>query len=157
MLDDARIGHPWLPKGVTGFYAHGQAPLPSTNRKSVLRALHAIFRGVNRQVGTAAAPHPARSYWYVRLTDTRSEDVLLLVNEVHPLAGFARPETEPPEFLDRPDLADQLSHDLVVVSAADLTRAVTPEDLEGLAEVEREQIRYWRARTFGEIIFNEWD
>ena len=112
---------------------------------------------MGRRVGPATAPNPGRNYWEVHLTDPRTEDVLLLVNEVHPLAAFARPGTQEPEFVDRPELADRLSHELLVLSAADLGATVRTEDLQGLAEAERKEILYWRPTTFGEIIFNWWD
>jgi hypothetical protein len=146
-----------LPRGITGFVSADQPPLPSTDRRPILGALYTAARALGQQVGAPTPPDPGRNYWEVALTGTDVDRIVLLVNDVHPLGAFASSGAHPPRFVDRPAFAPWFSDCLLVLPTADLERAVSPEDLKSLADVEREQIRYWGARTFGEIIFNTWD
>ena len=42
-------------------------------------------------------------------------------------------------------------------AALTLRKPVTPDDCLQLSRAECEQIRYWRPRTVGEVLFNFWD
>ena len=88
--------------------------------------------------------------------------VVVLVNLYYPIIAFAEPRTleiGPIRFVDATALTRQFRQDgsFMVFTAAEAMEPVGVSECELLAEPERKQMRYWRARRIGEVVFNDWD
>ena len=88
--------------------------------------------------------------------------VVVLVNLYYPIIAFAEPATlviGPITFVDAPALARQFrqGESFLVLTAAEAMGSVGVSECQRQAEEEREQMRYWRARRIGEVVFNHWD
>lgn len=91
--------------------------------------------------------------------------VIVLVNVIHPVVGFAMPPEHdfhrfgPYNFIDCEPLAAALSlpADYRIASCEELERPVLKEYLGRLSPPELERARYFRPRRVGDIIFNAWN
>ena len=145
-----------LPRGITGFWGVNEAPPPFLDEKAFCQMCHALARkngGAVTETGTDTA---ARNFYFAKLS-RHDHSVFILQNIHYPCIAFARRDnfdrfilTSRPEWL-------QLSEG----SGRFLSPDELNQDWRGLCEElsseELGQIRYWKPRTVGEIIFNTWD
>lgn len=88
------------------------------------------------------SPHRRRPEWRVPAAGVR-----------HPADGQVDLD-----FVDCPELGaafERLGY--TVMPAAELARPLTQESLQGLASHELNQVRYFRPRRVGGVIYNLWD
>ena len=152
-----------LPRGITGFYHPREGP-PPTHDLRVFRGLcHAAARGLGGRVDPVADFAGLGVANFTGLTlEFPSGPVVVLVNLYHPTIAFAEPGTldiGPITFVDAPALTRQFRQDgsFLVLTAEEAMGPVGVSECELLAEAEREQMRYWKPRKIGEVIFNHWD
>jgi hypothetical protein len=132
-----------LPRGITGFRHVSEAALPTVSpERSRSRASILPPDGVVRSFHRALV-----------------DGLLVLCNLHVPWAAAARaPDGGEIEFVDPPAWLCELDV-FVVLDRATLESTVTPDDprLADLGGVELEQLRYWRPRRLGDLIFDLWD
>ena len=145
-----------LPKGITGFWGTDTAPLPHLDEKAFFQMCHSIAMengGTVTELDTDTYP---RNFYSAKLS--RYDDAVFILHNIHyPYAAFAQRDgfggfvlTNQPEWFRLPTGSVHfLSLAELNQDWHNLCRELSLEELE--------QIRYWRAQTIGEIIFNSWD
>lgn len=145
-----------LPKGITGFWGTDTAPLPHLDEKAFFQMCHSIAMengGTVTELDTDTYP---RNFYSAKLS--RYDDAVFILQNIHyPYAAFAQRDcfggfvlTNQPEWFRLPTGSVHfLSLAELNQDWHNLCRELSLEELE--------QIRYWRAQTIGEIIFNSWD
>lgn len=90
--------------------------------------------------------------------------IWVLFNAHVPLVGFCSPAPLEMGTLEHAFVAGEALNerfdrdtDFAVVPIEELRRPVTDNDYLALSSADREQAKYWRPNTVGEIIFNFWD
>lgn len=145
-----------LPKGITGFWGTDTAPLPHLDEKAFFQMCHSIAMkngGTVTELDTDTYP---RNFYSAKLS--RYDDAVFILQNIHyPYAAFAQRDgfggfvlTNQPEWFRLP------TGSVHFLSLAELNQDWHNLFRE-LSLEELEQIRYWRAQTIGEIIFNSWD
>lgn len=140
-----------LPRGITGFRHVSEAALPTVSPERLRSALGAA----SRSRASILPPDGVVRSFHRALVD----GLLVLCNLHVPWAAAARaPDGGELEFVDPPAWLRELDG-FVVLDRATLESTVTPDDprLADLGGVELEQLRYWRPRRLGDLIFNLWD
>ena len=94
--------------------------------------------------------------YHKAIFNVNGERILLLVNAYYPIAGFAKND-DPFMFCDIPSGFESLQNTYDVLDEDALLTYPTAKQLEGLDASEHEQLRFWKPRNLGEIIFNVWD
>ena len=145
-----------LPRGVTGFWSVNAAPLPLLEEKAFCQMCYSIALengGTVTELDTDTYP---RNFYSAKLS-RYDQSVFLLQNIHYPYAAFAQRDTSDgfiwisqPEWLQLPEGSVRFQ------SLAELNQGWHNSCGE-LSSEELGQIRYWRAQTIGEIIFNSWD
>jgi hypothetical protein len=154
-----------LRKGITGFRHVNDPPLPSTDLLSFRSYCFAAARMLGGKVahpGLEPVRVEANFTWLVLELPTGA--VAVLLNRHSPVVGFARPWGEDGPhglitFLNCERLAGVFEEmgGYEVVSQTELGRPVRPDDLRQLSPAEMEQVKYWKPRRLGDIVFNFWD
>lgn len=147
-------------RGATGFSDRGDEPLPDTDAKLFQGACWEAARRIRGGVGEF---RPAEFRTFHTVTVTGHGTTYGVVCHAHlPLVAFldAPPQEGKPlsGFMDPPPWADAFeAAGLRPLPAGELDTPTTRLDLSDLTEAEHAQIRYWRPRTLGELLFNWWD
>ncbi|MCE9576545.1 MAG: hypothetical protein K8W52_25570 [Deltaproteobacteria bacterium] len=141
-----------LPHGVTGFDAAPRrfAAEFKATCFAVARSLHGRLEAI------ANERTPERGYHLATLALRRGR-VIVLCNAFHPLIAFRVDERSP--FVDDPELAEVFASlgAFVAIPSAVLNGPPDAAALADLGEQELDQMRYWKPRTLGAIVFNHWD
>ena len=150
-----------LPRGVTGFYDHTEAPPPSVDIRvfrafcyHLARAIGARVSELESEVESAVRNYEAMSFTF------RGEPYLIVCNRHEPLLGVATyfDGYDLIRFGDLPVQLDQVDFGpFDLISGATLNEEPTAELYSELSPAEREQIDYWAPEKVGHIIFNQWD
>ncbi|MFJ1756938.1 hypothetical protein [Kitasatospora sp. NPDC088134] len=150
-------------RGATGFRDRRDEALPTTDPAAFRGACFAAMPGGRSRPGRVV-PADGCTFHLLPLPDGGGPPGLrsALCHAHLPLVAFTgvRPEpgSPPSGFLDPPLPADVFpAHGLRVLTTIELATPVEHLDLHGLAAAERDQIRYWRPRNYGELLFNWWD
>ena len=145
-----------LPRGITGFWGTATAPPPHLDEKAFCQMCYSIAMengGTVTELDTDTYP---RNFYSAQIR--RHDDAVFILQNIHyPYAAFAQRDgfggfvltSQPEWFL----LSTGLVH---FQSLAELNQGWHNSCGE-LSSEELGQIRYWRAQTIGEIIFNSWD
>lgn len=145
-----------LERGITGSWDVYSAPPSFLDDKAFRQMCHMLARENGGAVAEVDTDTTARNFYFAKIC--RYGDSIFILQNIHyPYAAFAQRDasgrfvlTSQPEWLRLPEGSeDFLSPTELEQDWHDLCRELGPEELE--------QIRYWRPRTVGEIIFNEWD
>ena len=145
-----------LPRGITGFWSVNTAPPPLLDEKAFCQMCYTIAHGNGGTVAEVDTDTSPRNFYSAQIR--KHDDSIFILQNIHyPYAAFAGQDdsggfvlTHPPEWLQLPE--GQVNF----LSLAELN-----QDWHGLCQElgpeELEQIRYWKPKTVGEIIFNTWD
>ena len=91
----------------------------------------------------------------------REETIAAALNGVFPLLAFMIPPAKGQlelDFADCPELGTAFERlGYKVLSAVELARPLTREMWQGLAPHEQKDVRYFRPRRVGDVIYNYWD
>ena len=145
-----------LPKGITGFGGVDTAPPPHLDEKAFCLMCYFIAMGNGGTVTELDTDTYPRNFYSAKLS--RYDDAVFILQNIHyPYAAFAQRDgfggfvlTNQPEWFRLPTGSVHfLSLAELNQDWHNLCRELSLEELE--------QIRYWRAQTIGEIIFNSWD
>lgn len=145
-----------LPRGITGFWSVDTEAPPVLEENAFCRMCHMLARENGGTAMEVDTDRGAKNFYSARIC--RYDDAIYILQNAHYLyAAFAQRDasggfvvTDQPEWLRLPE------NSLRFLSAEELNR-----DWQGLcgelSPEEREQIRYWKPQTVGDILFNTWD
>ena len=145
-----------LPRGITGFWSANEALPPLLDGRAFCRMCHALARK-NGGAVTEADTDTAPLNFYSAELCRYDQSVFVLQNRHYPYGAFAaRDDSGGFAFIDPPEWLQLPEGPVRFLRLAELNRdrrglcgALGPEELE--------QIRYGKAQTVGEILFNTWD
>lgn len=147
-----------LPAGITGFGDCRTLPRPIPSRQ-IRRLCHALALKNGGSVLSWDDSLDCRNFYTARIS-LPGGTWLLLVNAYWPFGAFAA-EEDPGNicFVDIPvRLPDWFPAGFCLLGTAELSESCrSPGVLDALMPAEREQVRYWKPLTAGEIVFNFWD
>ncbi|HEV7279653.1 MAG TPA: hypothetical protein VGN57_05520 [Pirellulaceae bacterium] len=148
-----------LPHGVTGFYAAGDSPLAEIDLTSFRRRCFESAQRLKGRVISKDDGRRASQNYYAATIELPDRSAAIVINAFVPIVGFAKANEPIFEFLDLPELAELFvaSGEVEVWDRAALERPVTADDMRASAPAELEQVKYWRPRRVGDVIFNSWD
>ncbi len=147
-------------KGITSFFQHRTIPEFSFGEfKDIVRScvapigftIHSLTeRGVTPNFHTAAL-------------ERFNDQFTILAHSTYPIIAFAEP-LKPGicelRFRDANSIAKRITDsypNVTIASTKELLRRIDISDIEQLNRAEREQIKYWKPQTIGELAFNWWD
>ena len=149
-----------LPEGITGFFEAGRdATPPVVDPASFVGACHAAARAESGRVEGFEPAGVGRNYHRAFLR-MRHGAIAVLCNAHFPIIAFAEASDDLPlRFIEAEALAPRIEEVMPceIASRSSLEAHPDAEAVANLNAVEREQIRYWKPRRLGEIIFNFWD
>lgn len=144
-----------LPRGITGFFAPGGPPPAPQPVKPFQQLCHWMARE-NGGRFLSLDPSLAEKNFYAAHMEFRRVPIYLLLNAYAPYCAFAQSlEHNTVVFLEPPAAALPPSG-YRLLSLKELNKDCR-EAAQALGEAELEQIRYWKPRTVGEVVFNFWD
>lgn len=145
--------------GITGFFAAGDSPLAETDLASFRRCCFQAARRLSGRVLSKDEGLGSSRNYYAATIELPDGAAAILINAFVPIVAFAKANEPSLEFLDLPELAEEFAArgEFKVLDRSALERPVTAEDTLLLAPAELEQLRYWRPRRVGDVIFNGWD
>jgi hypothetical protein len=154
-----------LPTFITGFWhvKDGSGLWPKVDSKEFKSAVYDSARRVNGRVEYVdITPQPAKNYHQATVAlNGANGRVRLVCNAQYPVIAFSKPRTGfgdiVLEFVDCPAIADALPAVFRVLSKAEASAPLSSVSLEQLGRAELSGIKYWKPRTVGEVIFNNWD
>ncbi|MEU1520086.1 hypothetical protein ABZ490_49610 [Streptomyces sp. NPDC005811] len=148
-------------RGATGFWGHGDAPLPQVEVAAFNTVCHAVARSIR---GTVAelAPAGATSNFHVARITAPGMRSNVLCHEALPVIAFTAspPQAGVPltQFSSPPGWAHAFERcGFRLLDVDELSTPLAMADTGELAEAEREQVRHWCPGTVGELMFNWWD
>ena len=143
-----------LPNGITGFSA---GCLETYDKQLFKRLCYGIVNRTGGEVLDWKDDCFPRNHSRI-LVVFGEEHFFIFANELHPYIGFATvAEDSIITYMDMPLLQAEFAvHSYTVLSKEELERPFLLNE-HNLDEEEIRQVRYWRPRTLGEVVFNEWD
>jgi hypothetical protein len=150
-----------LPRGITGFRAHQDPPLPQSDFSRFKSDCYEIARSVGPLVSDVALPQATTNYGYAILAFD-DQRIAVLLNAHYPFIAFAQrfdPGQQPFAFVNHAALAPAFMALGVytVLFLEELEVPVSAEACQDLSPAEQRQVDYWRPRCLGQVIFNSWD
>lgn len=129
------------------------------------RAFKAVCYEVARKLGGSVSTFVFPSWgpnFDVAVLAWRSERVSVLCNSTYPLIAFAEPIGEGDMelcFCSQPEPADGFSKsgEFTCITLGELNTPVSELDLSELSDGEMKELRSWRPRNLGELVYNWWD
>ncbi|MFI1176712.1 hypothetical protein [Streptomyces melanogenes] len=150
-----------IARGATGFWGHGDDPLPGADVAAFRSACHAAARSID---GTASEVAPAGSMpsFHTAVISTSSGRSIVLCHAVFPVVAFVASlpnDGAPlPDFISPPGWAAAFEvGGFRLLDVDELCMPLASADTSELAGEELEQVGYWRPNTVGELMFNWWD
>ncbi|WP_235470792.1 hypothetical protein [Streptomyces platensis] len=149
-----------LEKGMTGFRDRHDRPLPGTDLTVCRTSWYAAARAARGgHVGDFWEREYPQNFHLATITD-RDGRHFLQFHAHWPLVAFAadRRYQYSDAFREPPDWSAVLADaGFVVLSVAQLHAPLAECDTSALSDAELRQIRHWRPKTQGALLFNAWD
>jgi hypothetical protein len=148
-----------LPRGVTGFV---DEPLPSVDFRAFKAVCHEVARRLGGTVVKAeSCKGEVTPNFHTALMNLPARSVEVICNQWFPLVACIAPFDGNWElsYLDVPGMANFIEETgtFKMQSRAEMEARVEPAVVSNLAENEITQMRYWRPRRVGDVVFNFWD
>jgi hypothetical protein len=151
-----------LPRGVTGIESRREGAPSFADFRAFRGHCHAAAREAGWSVREVLAPRqPIACNSALAVFTRRDESIAAALNGVFPLLAFVVPPGEGQLDLDSADCPElgtafeQLGY--TVLPAVELARPLAREMWQGLAPHEQKDVRYFRPRRVGDVIYNYWD
>lgn len=152
-----------LKRGITSFFNWDQrGTIPEFPFTEFTRVVYAIAGSLRLEVSRLTERQVTQNFHFAQLSNS-DMSTLMLGHSTYPLIAFsetANLSAYQLRFVNRTDIAKELQNlfpNLTIADACELSRKLTETDLVLLDEVERDQIKYWKPTTVGEVAFNSWD
>lgn len=144
-----------LPQGVTGFDSPRNIRPWSSIRKPIIQAIYDSKASIIAEFPCDTAAEP--NYHFIQ-----TSVVSILVHESFPFLAFTS-STDVPyleiDFCEWPSF-NQSILDITgwkILPIDFLNLPITEQITENLSSTEHNQIRYWKPKKIGDLIFNNWD
>jgi hypothetical protein len=127
------------------------------------KACYAAALLTGRRVLEVVEANQPTPNFHLALLERHGDTVAVVGNREVPLLAITVPreahKAGPLSFVDVVDLASALSQiePFKVLSVAELSRPLSQITSGELPPHDAYDIRYWRPKTFGEVVFNYWD
>jgi hypothetical protein len=149
-------------KGITSFFVHRDIP------KFRFDCFHKIVTSFSKPMGYEIVDMKERdvtpNFHQATLTRQKArqdETISILGHASFPIIAFAEPlVTCEIRFRNAFAIASRINvlfPEVTIATCEELSRKIEKSDLEPLDRIEREQIKYWKPQTIGELAFNWWD
>ena len=149
-----------LPKGVTGFGSL-EAKVSAKHFAITCHNAARTLKGHIEKIRTAQEQYPANFHEATLKLRDRFGSVRILCNAQHPVVAFVEQSHNESDrllrFTDCPKLVEALGIEYSFLTNSDASAAVSSQLIAELSEEEQAQLRYWKPRRIGDIIFNYWD
>lgn len=144
-----------LPKGITGFRSIKDKELPLMDSIQFKQLSHTFVRELGGEMKGFSEHFSHQNFYSIEYMLHR-KSYFVLLNCHHPFLAFSARWVEF-TFLDVPAMKTKYKPHYTVLTKDYLDTPITSEHLSSLSKAELEQISYWRPKTVGEVIFNNWD
>lgn len=152
----------YLQRGITGLRHIDDDPLPFCDLGEFRSICFEIAREVGYSVVRASEKSGIANFATV-VFDSTDPFIAVLLNHHYPILGFAKAETDESSaelnFIDSDVLAaafkDREKYE--ILSEHQLKQPISDDDYLQLGIAERDQLKYWKPQSIGEVIFNYWD
>ena len=151
-----------LLNGVSGF----NGPDPVTDGEYFKKICYSLIHRLNGDVLSFREPKVARHYYEVKVK-VFEEDLSILLNYVYPFVAFASSvDYCYIKFVDNELLLNEFSPYYRVLRSNELNEPLVIKENKGriivennneLNDAELTNIKYWKSKTVGDIVFNYWD
>lgn len=148
-----------LPKGITGFWRMGQNGIPKTS-KSMIKKVVNIFKSNSNFWKVLLVQQQADNNFYQILISDKNGNYKIGINTTYPFyCGIKSLEDwETVEFCDLPENISRLiPNELIELRTDFLNEILKPRHITALDKVELEQIKFWKTKKVGNVIFNKYD
>jgi hypothetical protein len=151
-----------LKRGITGFWhIDDKTSIPFLNITFIKAKMHQIEYSGLYKIIDFKDTEASNNYFRISLTDKLAkQNIDILVNAHYPYYCGVTTNSEcmNNNFINLPESIRQcLDSDFTYLDPINLNLKVTNEDLTELGSAELAEIKYWKSKTFGEIIFNSYD
>ena len=148
---------PLFPRGITGFWEQGEY-MGHAVSSAYFKQIVYTMASVNRMTVSCTDVVLTGKNFFWAAYQKYGKMFFLLMNSRYPYLAFAdQMQFSNIHFVDHPwNMTLPAETEVVVLDARLLNRAWRG-CIDSLSEVEVCQIRFWKPRTVGEIIFNFWD
>jgi hypothetical protein len=152
-----------LQTGITGFLEDPRQSPPMSDFRAFRSVCYAAARALGGSIVACEEPYGRGANNFAIVTvKLQTQTVAVMLNAHFHLVGFAEPSSidqQEIRFLGSPELAQAIasSDKFKVLDAEALQANVTAEAEGALSPGEISQVRYWKPRRIGDIIFNFWD
>jgi hypothetical protein len=146
---------PLLRRGITGFDAPSDVDFTRFKR-----AVYAAAQSTGASVIAATPTTGVTPNFHQTLIRFRDCELAVICNRTFPVVAFVEHPVDMAgvQPVEVPELVENFSNSgFEVASACELLRPIGPDDLQILTEAERNQAKYWKPQTVGQIVFNWWD
>ncbi|WP_312555049.1 hypothetical protein [Empedobacter brevis] len=147
-----------LQKGVTGFDA-----TPSYTIDDLKEILNGI-KSPYSKTEAVLKPNDSSNFYQIKIKqDKTKQEFFLLVNSTYLIfACVEKNRCFDLNFIEFPidlitQLKAQVNSSLILLNPKELNKRMDAPDLELLGETELKQIKYWKSKVLGEIVFNCFD
>jgi hypothetical protein len=150
-------------RGITGFWEMDDPPLPASDLKTFAEHCYSAARSLKGTIRQVQAPSSQLcSNFAQAILEISGVLIAVLLNAHFPVVAFARPREDGEmqfRFIDAEPLAKVFKGlgCYEVLTSRQANRRLAPEDTLLLGRGEKDQVRYWRPRVIGDIVFNFWD
>jgi hypothetical protein len=151
-----------LKRGITGFsHLNENFALPAVNFSFVKSLAYQIYASANFNVLKISDMEISTNYYSVEMLDKmRNFKFAVLFNAQYPYYCGVTIESSwmKLSFIDLDlKIRNHFDKEFEFLAPALLNQTVNSKDLNDLSKTEKDQIKYWNSRTYGEIIFNGYD
>ena len=150
-------------RGVTGFFNQdARGTIPEFTFAEFRRVVLPVAASLRLRVSNLAERGVTPNF-HSALTSAGERPLTILGHSAYPIVAFAEPAEDhihQLRFADCEPITRQLRlmfPEVSVATADELAHRLTPTDLAQLDVAERQQIKYWKPTTVGELAFNWWD
>lgn len=146
---------PVLRRGITGFDVDRKVDFAAFKE-----AVHAAARSAGASLIRTVPGDGVTPNFHQADVQLGGRELSILCNRAFPIVAvvecpIVNGEMQP---VDLPNLTDPMAENgYEVVFAAELARAIAPDDLQALSDSERDQAKYWKPKCIGQVVFNWWD
>lgn len=151
-----------LRKGITSFFVHRDIP------EFRFGCFHQIVISFAKPMGYEIVEMKERGVTpnfhlaTLKRQKSREDDTISILGHASfPIIAFAEPlVTCEIRFRNAFAIASRINvlfPEMTIATCEELSRKIEKSDLEQLDRIEREQIKYWKPQTIGELAFNWWD
>ncbi|MDQ0216667.1 hypothetical protein J2S13_003141 [Oikeobacillus pervagus] len=154
-----------LREGITGFHDAKSEQIPIVDQKQFKQLCFSVLFRIEGTVVEIKDQCCHGNFIDVEVS-LQGTKLHILLNKYYPIVAFASyVDFDNITFIDEPKLSEEFCSSYQVLSCRDLNKPVSLKlgaktcllNENELNQAELKQVAYWKPRTIGEIVFNQWD